>query len=272
MKLETLRDPQRRAVHVEGIVKKLRRRFAAPCPTSVPVFVFGMQRSGTSMLMNVLHLRRDTEVYDENKESRAFVRHRLRDLNTIKQLISDSRASYVCFKPIADSHRIDELLEQFPDSRAIWIYRDYKDVANSRLRKFSNVNRAIRLVCQGLPGGGWFDDGVSDATRKILTSMDVDALTEFDFACLTWWARNRIYIENELWNNDSILLVKYEQLVTSPIGTFDRMLSHLGMPPEPRSLRHVHQTSIGKNAAPPVNAEVETLCLELERSLDGHLV
>lgn len=224
------------------------------------------------MLMNVLHLRRDTEVFDENRESSAFDRHRLRDLEKIAGLVQNSRAAYVCFKPIADSHRIEQILSRFPLGRAIWIYRDYKDVANSRLRKFANVNRAIRLICKGLPGGGWFDDGVSDSTREQLKSLDVDTMTDFDLACLTWWARNRIYLEKELWNNGRILLVRYEQLVTSPIETFNRILAHLGMPAEPRSLKHVHQASVGKNKAPPLRSEVEALCYELETSLDSHIV
>ncbi|MGH7452945.1 MAG: hypothetical protein ACRENG_16470, partial [bacterium] len=73
------------------------------------VFVFGSQRSGTRLPMDVLDLALQIMTYKEGN-SRAFNRTLLKDNATIAELLRASRFPVVAFKPICDSHRAAELL------------------------------------------------------------------------------------------------------------------------------------------------------------------
>lgn len=268
--LTRLRNPQRRAVYISRLRKLISSRFRQQRDDTVPVFVLGLQRSGTNMIMDVLHLRDDTEVFSESRENAAFDGYLLRDLQLIEGLIARSWAPFMCFKPISDSHRAEELIERFPYGRFIWIYRQYQDVANSRLRLFSDANRAIRLICRGESGAGWFDRGVSPATRKVLRSMEVDRLSEFDLACLTWWARNNIFVENALWRHRNVCAVRYEKLASDPGAGFAELFEFLDMKPSKNALRFVRKSSIGRHPAPVLDRQVDELCQQLLDQLNRH--
>jgi len=91
-----------------------RRRWQArhPIPpgTAVPVYLVGLQRSGTNMLAKGLEASHEVEVRNEN-DRRAFSRFRLRPDAVVQSLIAGSRARYVLFKPLCDAHRVVGLLD-----------------------------------------------------------------------------------------------------------------------------------------------------------------
>jgi hypothetical protein len=261
--MNMLRNPQRRAVKLSRFKKACVRPFQS-CHESIPVMVFGLQRSGTTMLMDVFYLHPDTEVYDEG-DGRAFTNCMLKELTIIDQIIATSRAKHVCFKPLMDSYNVTELLARYNGLCAIWMYRDYRDVAHSRLRRFKHANRATRLVIEGKPGGGAFAAGLSPATKETLRQFQ--GVSEFDLACLTWWAQNQLVVENEL--QDKVILINYEGLVTNPTHGFGALFSSLGMRPYPRALRFVHPRSIKKASSPPIDSDIETLCENLKAHLDS---
>ena len=235
---------------------------------SIPIFILGSQRSGSTMLIDIMHLRSDTQSHSEARNNSAFVNYQLRDLEEVKKLIQGSPARFVCFKPIADSHKVFELRDAFPNSYIIWLYRQYEDVANSRLRKFAAPTRAIKLVCKDLPGGGWFAEGASDSVRQVLRKLPYASLSEFDFACLNWWARNQIFVEKLLWQLNNVILMRYEQLVSDPDKTFTMLSKRIGLPCDPQSYRFINRHSIGRNPAPQLHPEVKSLCDSLMAELE----
>ena len=270
MKLSNLRDRQRRAVYLSRIRKAFLGGFKFGVTTSIPVFVLGAQRSGTSMFIDTLHLRPDTQVFSESDNNKAFFNYQLRSLDTIDNIIRRSPAPFVCFKPIADSHIVSKLRERFPAAAFIWLYRQYEDVANSRLRKFAGATRAIRLVCQGKDGAGWFGDGIDEDTSAQLQSLPYESLTEFDFACLAWWARNRIFEVNSLWNEARVVLLSYENLVADPEKTYEVLEGRIGLPYNARAFRFIHRRSVGRNPAPNLNDAVREMCEANLQLMNSH--
>ena len=119
-------------------------------------FVMGCQRSGTSMLLQLLDKSPQVITYGET-ERPAMRNYRLASENAIRGIMRRTPAQTVAFKPICDSHWTDRLLETYEGSKAIWIYRHYPDMVNSSLRKFSaQLKRIKKLASDDLDGTGWW--------------------------------------------------------------------------------------------------------------------
>jgi hypothetical protein len=260
-------DAQKRGRLAAKVGKTFRQTFSAPVETT-PVFVLGIQRSGTTMLMFAFHLHPEIAVYDESRASKAFFDFQLRSMETTEKLIHASPFPVACFKPLADSHLTAQLLQRFPSARCIWALREYKDVANSFLRKFPHATRAIRLVCSGQEGGGWFQAGVSEETGRILRSLPWQNFSDYDFACLVWWTRNRLFFEQNLDKEKRVLLLRYETLVTAPEESLQAVTNFIGIPFSTQMTRYIHARSISRHSPPKLNPSVQKLCDELSASFN----
>lgn len=262
MQFSSLQNPERRRKHLSRWTKKLRRLFAGPVE-STPVFVVGKQRSGTTMLMIVLELHPDTEIYDEAHDSAAFDRYCLRPDARIQKLVERSRAPFVCFKPLMDSHRVPELLTTFPNGRVVWMARDPRDVANSTLRKFAGSNDRVRAFCEGREPDNGIAREVSAPTLERLRELYRPDLSEFDVACLEWWIRNRIVVDQGLDEDPRVRFVRYERLVESGAAGVHAIFDFLGLRPNAGATAHVHARSVGRHPAPPIDSAVGEACDEL---------
>ncbi|MCC5958850.1 MAG: sulfotransferase domain-containing protein [Rhodobacteraceae bacterium] len=270
MKLRSIRDNQKRASFLADIAKKVKAPFRGGKKSS-PRFIFGRQRSGTSMLMFALHLHPETLVFDEHRNSRAFHNYLLRDLEIINDLVNKSKYDFVCFKPICDSHKAIEIMSYFLDAKALWVFRNFRDSALSALKKFKNPTRAIRIVCRGEPGGGWFQDGVSEDMAAKLRLVYREDMSDFDLACLVWWARNQIYIEQQLFLDPRISLANYETLAAAPENELRWVFNRLEIPFDKRCSKLIRPTEIRKMMPySSLSEEVESLCEETWERLMSH--
>ncbi len=260
-------DAQKRGRLAAKIGKTFRQTFSAPVET-MPVFILGIQRSGTTMLMFAFHLHPEIAVYDESRKSKAFLDFQLRGMETTEKLIKTSPFPVACFKPLADSHRATQLLQRFPSARFIWALREYSDVANSFLKKFPHATRAIRLVCSGQEGGGWFQEGVSEETGRILHNLPWQNFSDYDFACLVWWTRNRLFFEQDLDKEKRVLLLRYEKLVTAPRESLPEVTKFIGVPFCRQMTRYIHARSVSRHSPPKLNPSVQKLCDELTASFN----
>lgn len=270
MNLKSLFNEQYRKKAIYPI-KRILRLFKGK-KHSTPVFVFGKQRSGTNMVIDVMRLHPDTEIFSENKNSEAFFKWRIRDFNTLKRLVEDSKEPFICFSPLMDSHLIEDFMTQFPNGKFVWAYRDYRDNANSALRKFPTGTRKIKAVLsnQNEAKWSWFQDGISSNTIEKLKNLYSSELSEFDFACLTWWVRNLICIELKDVFLQKIIFIKYEDLATKPHESFQLLCGKLGMRYIEKAICLVHNRSIGKNPYPELNGSVKNLCDNLMQQLDNY--
>jgi hypothetical protein len=219
------------------------------------------------MLYDYFENRSDTDAYNES-DSAAFASYQLRSFPEIRRLIDRAHAPLAVFKPICDSHRFAEIREVFPNAAYIWLLRYYKDVANSTIRHFESSGRAIRLVCEGRDGGGWFGDGLSRDTLNVLRDIYDPNFSRFELSCLVWWARNRIVIEQDVDTAPHTMMLAYEDLVTQPDQVFPFICRGLGLAEKPRAHRHVHSRSIHRHAYPPLASRIEELCDELSEELN----
>src|SRR5690606_31615112 len=129
------------------LVKAGRQWIRAAASLSRPdtrfVFVVGSQRSGTRLPLQVMDQAPAIATYSEGAAP-FFDRVLLQRLDRVEALGRLSVFPVVALKPICETHRVIELLERFPRSRAVWIFRHYQDAVNSASVKWKSGPEAVR--------------------------------------------------------------------------------------------------------------------------------
>jgi hypothetical protein len=239
--------------------------------TPVPVFVGGCHRSGTSMLMESLEVSPHTTVFHESPRSLAFSAFRLRSDAVIARLIAWSPAPWVVFKPVCDAHRLDRYLERFPAARVIWPWRRYQDVANSAVKKWGDHQKQIiRAIARGgEPWLGWRGERLEPDVTQRVAALYHDGMSPEEGAAIQWYLRNHFYFRLGLDRDPRVLLLRYEDLVTSPKEHFERIFAFLGdCPLDGLDLSRIDPRSIGKASFPAIDPAIERLCEEMVGRLE----
>ena len=238
------------------------------------IFVVGCQRSGTTMLLNVLGKSAECRIYHEGKNNPAYDSYRLRSNETVKHLIQKSDKPTVVFKPVLDSQYTDRLLDLYPNTKAIWMYRDYRDVVNSSVKEWQgnqkDIMYGIAAEIRRDPKHHQYaiGDRMSDWTVNLVRKLCNPGMSPEDGAALLWYVRNLIYFDLGLEKDQRVLLVRYEDLVTRPQQYFPMIFGFIGCYFDRKYIGDIFDTSVKKNAAPAINQEVELLCREMVQRLD----
>jgi hypothetical protein len=240
-------------------------------PNAVPVFIVGVQRSGTDMLINAFKESPELAVYNERADSRAFRGFALRGDDEIRELVSRSRHRGVVFKSLLDSHRIVHLMTELGTpsrGRAIWAYRSMEGRVRSLVARWPDSNlRALREMAEGAER--WEGAGLSEERMALVSSFDYDRMTPESGAALHWYLRNCLFFDLGLNERSDVALVSYERLIDEP-GRF------LGMLCDFAGISHNARMADGIGRRPPpigrplaIDPHVREFCEELEARLDA---
>ena len=239
------------------------------------VYLLGIQRSGTSLMYWVMERDYAVKIYRESSEltSQDTVEGvRLNSLSEVKARIDKDQSAIVVLKPLVESQRAHELLALFPDTKAVWNYRHYLDVAASNLTAFGADNgvKDLRPFVDDDPDN-WRSQNSLSETRETIRRFFREDMDNMDAAALFWWARCRLYFDLGLDKNPSVLLNRYEDVATNPAGAMRRIYNFIGHPyPGDGVVRDVHPRSVGKGRVSTLSPDVEALCADLLARLDEH--
>ena len=231
------------------------------------VFVAGVQRSGTNMVMQALDRSWRTDVYHES-DKRAFEGYEMREPEVVAGLIRRSPAQTFVIKALCELQDLPELMDQFPPAKTIWIYRDYRDVANSMMASFKSVPETVRRVAEEGEAFGWWGEGMAEDTRAFVRSVVNRGPNEHSSAALLWYLRNRLFFDLLFDRDDRVLLIRYEDLVSDPVPVLREAARFVGIPFSARLARGIHPRSIGRRPAPDMDAEVREACEQLLADFD----
>lgn len=231
------------------------------------LFVGGVQRSGTNLLMQILDRSLETDVYHES-DPRAFDNFLMRDEETIGALVARSNAPVVVFKALCELQHLQRLRQRFEPSRIVWIYRDYHDVANSMIAAFRTVPETVREVARNGPEAGWWGEGLSDETLNWLRSMVDRDPDRHTCGALLWYIRNSLFFENGLDRDPRVLVIRYEDLVSRPEAVLRSVSRFAGIRYSQRFPARVHGLSIGRRSKPQIDGPVEQACHALLARFD----
>jgi hypothetical protein len=268
---EKIRSVQYRLLAKQDELKKtVQRRLNNPAGASLPIFLVGCGRSGTSMFIWQLEKSWQIQLYNEDHQA-AFDEYRLRDFGVVARLVDESDAPFTLFKPILDTVQTMELLNHFPGSKAIFAFRHYTDVINSSLKKFGTYNRINHVK-------GWVTEDFAEftvcpppeASKTAVRTLWADDLSPEEGAALYWLFYNRLYYDLGLHDDPRTILIRYETLVTEPREQFEKVIAFLEAEFEEKMVEGVHAKSINKNDPPPLRPAIMTACEELYEQLSQH--
>ncbi|RMF43622.1 MAG: hypothetical protein D6755_10140 [Anaerolineae bacterium] len=230
-------------------------------PAHQPIlFIFGCQRSGTTLLLQIFEQDWNTQTYQEASIlTRPEAPLRLREASQVRHLLSKSRASFQVLKPLVESQHARHWLDAIPHSKAVWMFRHYRNVARSNLQKFGMRNgiEDLRPIAQGEPGN-WRNEGVPDHVRALVQRHYSEQMNPYDAAVLFWYARNALFLAQNLAADSRIRLCRYADLVEHPHRVLPSMYAWLNRPsPTPRLWQQVRPDARLKPADIPISPEIE---------------
>ncbi len=243
-----------------------------PDQAKTVLYVVGCQRSGTSMLHHLFRLDWSTVTYDEvSPLSAGDDEEHLRwtSLDLVRDRIGADRAPFVVAKPLVESQQLDRLLDLFGDTRAIWMWRGYLDVATSNLAFFGEGNGHEDL--QHLLGGegpSWKRENLAPATVERIRAAYGPNLAPLDAAALFWYARNSLFFERGLDADPRVALCSYDELANRPGEVMRRAYAHVGRPyPGNRIIADVQAPRRRNQENAVLDATVASMCNELQERL-----
>lgn len=264
-------DPFSRVTNAVSGWRWRREQGVAP-GSAVAIYVVGVQRSGTNMLVRSLKTSPEIEIHNEN-DRRAFHRFRLRSDTTIAAIVTASRHRYVLFKPLCDSHRADHLLDHLATptpGAAIWVYRAVDGRVRSAVAKFGDVNlRVLAEIAAGRGRERWQAQRLSAESLELICSFDYSTMTPESAAALFWYVRNALYFELGLHERDDVMLSSYDVLVTDPDEAMRPLCGFLDLPWDPRLVGHIHPRT--NSSRPPLSLDprIRARCDALQERLDA---
>lgn len=231
------------------------------------VFVAGMQRSGTNMLMDRLERSYLTDVYHE-RDPRAFDNYRMRDRTVIRRLVAHSRAPTFVIKALCELDRLGALMAEFAPAKTVWIVRDYRDAVRSALVSFGNFTRQVSRIAADRNVDDWRAGGMSEATHAIVRGLWHMGMSEASAAALIWYFRNVLYFEQGFDSDPRVRLVSYERLVQAPQQECSAIFAFLGVPYSEYITRGVFAGSVRHRAMTDIEPAVARLCEELAQRFE----
>ncbi|RAO46580.1 hypothetical protein ONO86_03116 [Micromonospora noduli] len=253
--------------------RRWRRRHGRTPGSAMPVYLVGLQRSGTNMLVRGLDAAPEVEVRNEN-DSTLFHRFQLRPDPVLTATLHRSRHAYVLVKPLCESHRVDELLALpgVTPGRALWVYRDVDDRARSEVAKFGDANlRALSAIADGSIGRRWQGQRLDADTVELVRAHDPRSLDPHSGAALFWYVRNSLFFQLGLDRRADVLLCRYDSLVAQPAAQLRRLCAFLDFPYHSRLHAHIAPRASHGAAGHrrlPIDPGVRARCDELTDRLD----
>lgn len=246
--------------------KAVWRLFNDHSPNARPIFILGAQRSGTTILIKCLNRSRELEVHGEGSRL-AMHDWRIRDLDTIGDLIVRTKHRGIVFKPLTDSHRAEEFLSLAPNAVAIWMFRIAADRANSSVARFGPTNlEHLSAFVRGEKFDTWQAQGLSEESMSILRRFDYSSMSPHSASGLFWYIRNALFFEQGLDQDSRVMPLAYEDLVTRPADVMRGVAEFTGCTFGPELHNAIHSRSLGRSES-RLAPEVAALCEEMYERL-----
>lgn len=267
-----VRFNQLRADLIMPLRKRTHRKAARATGPARAGFVAGCPRSGTTMVLYALDKSLDVDRYAENHRA-AFVDCRIEGKPVRDRLLLGSSAKRVIFKPVCDSHRVAELLSAHECARAVWVYRDYRDVANSAVQRWGKMNRDwVQELARGRGDWGrrqWNRELITPERQEEVEAFCDEDLTPYGAAAIFWYLVNCTFFDQRLADTSNITITRYEDIVTRPRSEFQRLCGFFGITFSDEMVDKIFSPSLQKRQSDlPIAPRIADACEEVLERLE----
>lgn len=184
------------------------------------IWIFGCQRSGTTFLENIFRHDLDSIVFGEFSELTIDGRKTVLTItDKLVSIVSNKNAKYAVIRPLFESDRAIELMNLFPNSIGIWMFRDCLSVVNSMKRKWNEDFFNISKLVESDHEDNWRLEKKLAPLNNFIGKVPIDELY-----AQYWIIRNSIPIEKKLTNDSRIFFLNYETLVHNPKYAISKIL------------------------------------------------
>ena len=252
--------------------KKVYHSFLPPAEDKKILFILGCQRSGTTMMQKIFEKDMHAKVYGEFSKLSQHDRGRIRlnPLNQVKRELDKDTPPLVVMKPLVEAQNLKELLDYFPSSKALWMFRHFKDVAASNLVNFGEKNGIddLRPIAQH-DLHNWRSEGASDHVTEVVQQYFSEDMDQMDAAALFWYARNSLFFDLNMGENSRVMMCRYEDLVREPEANVKDIYEFASADyPGEEIIDSVSTSSVGKGQHVVLHPEIETLCNQMLKRLE----
>lgn len=255
-------------------LNRLRTRLygmANPCANPRVAFIFGCQRSGTTLLRNFIGL--DPRFRDVGEGDPPYFHQeagerylRLIDHDDVEALVRSQRSPWVLLKPLHDSQHAARLLKRFEGSKGIWIYRHYSSVIQSHLHYYKHDTLHYLQPLRALDDSSWILQGLrKEIIQKVGTLLKYAGESHQELYAVFWYVRNAHLFEQ--LKEGEMLILSYEDLVRKPAGCLRLLSKHLGVELSPNAAAVPHQSSLYVKLTVPLNPLVQEACDQMYQKL-----
>lgn len=236
-----------------------------PVP-SATVFVSGVQRSGTNMIMDVVESSRDADVIQET-DARLYLGYRLRGDDAVAAARRITRRPLLVIKALMEADRLSALMDAFAPARAIWVVRAPGDVINSNMKSWPGGRNRLDEIITDPVRGGWRSAGMREETLAELRAAYRPGLDDANAQALFYWYRSRLALDQQLDRDPRARIVDYDRFVRAPAPELAALADWLGIAVTPRMAAIPHAGSIRKSAPPPLAPHIAALCEDVHTRL-----
>ena len=248
-------------------LKKLPRQLAdSSLKHKQMVWLAGVQRSGTNMMMDALDRHSLTRVFHEADQS-VFEDYNLKNNEEIAKHFKRTMAKVVVAKALLDADRIAELMSYFEDAKVIWPVRNFSDVINSHIVRWAGFREWVDEIVAGGHKHNWRGRNISSHVEDILDELYFPECSVADCKALFWLIRNQIFFDEKLDANPNAMVLRYEDFVQNPKQACEVMAEFTGLKYEASMIDGIHSRSIRKSPPPEMNDRIKKACLDMEERL-----
>lgn len=271
--------------HKLHVASRAVARVLLPCREARFIFVFGCQRSGTTLLKNLIGL--DAFVNDAGEYGEQWFRQapygapdylRARSFEELEEGRRAERSRLILVKPLHDSQRVPEFLEAYPEAPVIFAFRQFEGVVRSHLSYYL-TGRGARYGTKGheareyvsgiLPSSPptWKNENHSPEHRHQLGELWPLASSDPEYYAIYWLSRNRLYFD--LGIEDRVALIHYEALLEDPEGAIEGLAKHIRHRiPRRNAWILTRPETEGKGSRPlEIHPTIRAACEELQERL-----
>jgi hypothetical protein len=195
----------------------------------------------------------------------------LQPLDRIEELAWQSPAEVIALKPICETHRVHELLDRFPSSKAIWIFRHYVATAASATKKWNYGREALARLIRREVAGDWRAGGLTEERRRVVEQLYRDDMSQYEANAVLCYLRNALFFDLGADQRKEILLVRYEDLVANQPEGVKRIFAFIGLPVPPEATTAIRRSQHGaRPELPPLAEDIKAHCEALHARLVAH--